>query len=106
MEPQAALVGADRAVHLDAETAVDLDLALVVDPRHAEHDHPLGLDQPLENLRLAIGGGGFDDRHDRFDHFMHGLKELGLAGILGRHLLHERIDRIRGFDHFVAFSCG
>ncbi len=51
VEAQAALVGADRAVHLDAEAAVDLDLALVVHPRHAEHDHALGLDDPLEDLR-------------------------------------------------------
>ena len=42
VEAQAALVGADRAVHLDAEAAVDLHLALVVQPRHAEHDHALG----------------------------------------------------------------
>ena len=50
VEAQAALVGADGAVHLDAEAAVDLDLALVVDPGHAEHDHALGLDDALEDL--------------------------------------------------------
>jgi hypothetical protein len=36
VEAQAALVGADGAVELDAEAAVDLDLALIVHPRHAE----------------------------------------------------------------------
>jgi hypothetical protein len=48
VEAQAALVGTDGAVHLDAEAAVDLDFALVVHPGHAEHDDALGLDDPLE----------------------------------------------------------
>ena len=48
MEAQPALVRADGAVHLDAEAAVDLDVALVVDPRHAEHDDALGLDDAFE----------------------------------------------------------
>ena len=50
MEAQAALVGADGAVHLDAVAPVDLDLALVVDPGDAEHDDALGLDDALEDL--------------------------------------------------------
>ena len=56
MEPQAALVRADGAVHLDAEATVDLDLAVVVDPGHAEHEHALRLDDALEHLRFAVGG--------------------------------------------------
>src|SRR5262249_5466477 len=44
MKPQSALVGTDRAVHLDPETAVDLDAALIVLPWNAEHDDALRLD--------------------------------------------------------------
>ena len=56
MEAQAALVGADGAVHLDAEAAVDLYLALVVDPGDAEHDDALGHADALEDLGLAVLG--------------------------------------------------
>ena len=47
MEAQAALVGADSAVRLHAVAAVDLHLALVVLPRHAEHHDALRLDHAL-----------------------------------------------------------
>jgi hypothetical protein len=50
MEAQSALVGTDRAVHLDPVATVHVDLAAVVHPRHAEHEHALGLHDPLEDL--------------------------------------------------------
>ena len=53
MEAQSALVGADGAVHLDAESAIDLDVALVVEPRNAEHDDALGLDNAFEQTRAT-----------------------------------------------------
>ena len=72
METQAALVGADGAVRLHAVAAVDLNLALVVLPRHAEHDDALRLDHALKDLVLLVLGMLLQDRHDRgqdfFDH--------------------------------------
>ena len=62
VQAQAALVGADGAVELHAEAAVHLDLAVVVDPRHAEHDDALGLDDALEQRGLLVLGMGLDDR--------------------------------------------
>ena len=56
MEAQSALVGADGAVHLDAETTVDLNVALIVEPGHAEHDDALGLDNSFEQTRGLIFG--------------------------------------------------
>ena len=56
VEAQAALVRADGGVELDAVAAIDLALAGIVDPRHAEHDNALGLDQALEQRGLLIGG--------------------------------------------------
>jgi hypothetical protein len=41
VEAQAALVGAEGGVELDTETAVDLELALVVLPDNAEVDDAL-----------------------------------------------------------------
>ena len=59
VEPQAALVGTDGAAHLDPVAPVDVDLPLVVDPVHAEADHPVGLDQPLEDAwRRGSAGCG------------------------------------------------
>src|SRR5450756_2526834 len=76
VQAQAALVGANGAVHLHAIALVDLDLALVVDPGHAEHDDPLRLGDALEDLGLAVlrllvehGLEGFRNLHD-------GLMEL------------------------------
>ena len=89
MEPQAALVGPDGAVHLHAKTAIDLHLAVVVHPRNTEQDDSFGLDQPLEDLGLAVGRIGLDHGHHRLDHFVDGLVKLGLAGVLGDDLLHE-----------------
>ena len=43
MEPQPTLVGAEGGVELHPEATVDLDLAVVVDPGHAEDDLALGL---------------------------------------------------------------
>src|SRR5664280_78043 len=88
MEAQAALVGADGAVHLDAEAAVDLDLALVVHPRDAEHDHALRLGDALEDLRVAILRVLGDDGLERLGDFHRGLVELRLAGVLGLQLGH------------------
>ena len=92
MEAQAALVGADGAVHLDAEAAVDLDLALVVDPGHAEHDHALGLGDALEDLGLAVLRVLLDHELEGLGHLLDGLMELGLAGVLGLELGHEFVD--------------
>ena len=49
MEAQAALVGPDGAVHLDTVTAIDLHVAVIVEPRHAEHDDAFGFHDAFEN---------------------------------------------------------
>src|SRR5690606_1437529 len=54
VEAQAALVGAEHRGELDPEAAVDLHGALIIDPRHAEDDLPLGLDDALEDRPLAV----------------------------------------------------
>ena len=49
MEPQAALVGTDGAVELNAVAVVDLSLALVIDPCYPELNGPVGSGQTLQN---------------------------------------------------------
>ncbi len=83
VEAQAALVRADGRVHLDAEPAVDLDLALVVGPGDPEHDHPLRLHQPLHDLGLLVLGVALDHQGRRFHHLQDRLVELRLGRVLG-----------------------
>jgi len=69
VEPEATLERSDGAVHLDAIAAIDLDLAIVVDPADAEHDHSLGLDKPLEYLCFLVIGVPLDDGLEGSQHF-------------------------------------
>src|SRR5688572_28365774 len=86
MKAQPALVRAERAVHLHAESPVDLDLATVVLPRDSEHDHPLGLHEPLDDLRPREVGTARDHEIETVEHFFDGLMEFGFGGIPGMHL--------------------
>ena len=96
MEAQSALVGADGAVHLDAESTVDLNVALVVEPRHAEHDDALGLDNSFEQTRRLILGVFRKDQPERVEHFCYRLVEFGLGGILRFHTDHHGFNVVRG----------
>ena len=70
----------------DAEAAVDLHLALVVDPRHAEHDHALRLDHPLQDVEVGVLGVASDGGLDPLEHFLDRLQEdrLMVALLLDR----------------------
>ena len=81
MKTQAAFVGAERAVHLHPETAVDLNLAFVIDPGDPELNHPLGLDEAFEDFSISILLVTLNDRTDRLEHFSYCLKELRLIRI-------------------------
>ena len=83
MQAQAALVGADGGVELHAEAAVDLDLALVVHPGHAEHHHALRLDEALEQAVLLVSGVGVHRKAQGVQHLAHRLMEYGLARVAG-----------------------
>ncbi len=96
MKAQAALVRADGAVHLDAETAVDLDAALIVDPWHAEDDGALRLHHPFDDAGLHVVRMGFEEGPEAANHFFHRLVELGLVGVA---LLQSGEKGINGFDH-------
>ena len=98
MEAEAALVGADGAVELHAVADVDLHLALVVDPRHAERRDALRLDDALHNLRFLELGVLVIDVLDALQHFADSLKELSLARMLLLQALHDFL-----YVHSVTF---
>jgi len=81
MEADAALVGADGHAVLHAVAAVDLDVAMVVDPGDPEDHDPLGLDQAVEQAVLGVLGMLGDERPQALHDFGHGLQVLGLSGI-------------------------
>ena len=107
MEADAALVGTDGAVHLDAVAAVDFDFAAVVEPRHPENHHAFGFGDAFQNLHLLQHGAGGDVGRQRFGHFAHGLVEFGFVGVAGDELRHECFDVTfgRGLHRGVFFVC-
>ncbi len=102
MEADAALVGADGAVHLHAVAAVDVDAAAVVRPGDTEHDDTLGFDHPFQDLEVhQVGIGGHVGGH-ALHHFADGLVEFLLARVARNHAGHEPVDVVLGeFVHFI-----
>ena len=86
VKAQAALVGSNGRVELDTVTAVDLNLALVVDPGNTEHDDTLRLDEALQQGGLLVLGVGVERRLDGAEDLGRGLDELRLLGIAGLEL--------------------
>src|SRR5690606_11074198 len=79
VEPQAALVRTERGVELDSEAAVDLHRSVVVHPRHAEDDLPLGLTQPLNHA--GVLGVLADHSPETVQYLVGGLVELALVRV-------------------------
>ena len=81
VETDAALVRADGHAVLNAVAPVDLHLAMVVHPRHPEHHHALGLDQPVQQTMFGVFGVGLNERPQAFHHLGDGLQKLWLTWI-------------------------
>jgi hypothetical protein len=82
METQPALVGSDRARHLDPEPAVHVDLALVVHPGDPEHEDPLGLHHALDDLGGTVLRVLFEDEREGVEDLLHRLVKFRFVGIL------------------------
>ncbi len=81
MEPQPALVRADGAVHFYAVAPVDVHVALVVHPRHAEEDDPFRLHNALKDAGAAVFRIAVQNGFDGFRNLAHGLMEFPLVGV-------------------------
>src|SRR5699024_9075459 len=93
VEPQTALVRAERGVVLDAETAVDLHGALVVDPGDAEDDLALRLAQTHQDAVVLVLGVQGLDHLERLEHLPDSLVELGFSGVAVEYLVIGRLER-------------
>jgi len=96
VQAQSALVGSDGGAVLDAETAVNLDLALVIHPRDAEDDLALRLDHAVENAGFNEVRATVDDCFEGFENLGHGLNEFRLG-------LVSFFDRLQKIDHVLIF---
>src|SRR3989304_677774 len=95
VEPQSPLVRPQRAVELDAEAAVDLDLSPVVLPGDPEDQLPLRLADPLDDLRFGELRVLDEDRPQRLGDVLHRLVELGLPRVPLDHILVDRLQPLR-----------
>src|SRR5215468_4229384 len=89
MKPQPAFVRANRAVHLNPEPPVDMNVALVVLLGNAKHDYSLWFDDALENFLAAILGVLLENSGKRIEYFLHRLMKLRLSRVLRLHLGHQ-----------------
>ena len=81
VEAQAALVGAEGGVVLNAEAAVHVDVAQIIGPRDAELDLTLGFDDAVDDGQVGVLGVTLRERGDGQEDLVDGLVELGLGGI-------------------------
>ena len=79
MEPQAALVGADGAVELNPESAIDMEVVVVVVPRDPELYYALGLDHATYYFDVARIG--LDYRAQTVKNLLYCLMEFRLIGV-------------------------
>ena len=88
MQAQAALVRTDGVVELHTVAGIDLHLALIVHPLHAEFDLPIRLDKALKQCLAAILFlVGFHNHPQAFQHFLDRLQKLRFRRILlGNHV--------------------
>ena len=89
VEADAALVGPDRVVVLDAVAALDAHAAVVVLPADAEADHAVGLGDAAQDLLGVVGLLVLDEAEDVLGHFLHRLDELRLVRIALLDAFHE-----------------
>ena len=89
VEANAALVGADGVVLLNAEAAIDANVAVVVFPHHPEGDDAVRFGHPLEDHEVFVDLFVGDVGNDVHRHFVHRLVEFRLAGVAAADPLHE-----------------
>ena len=99
VESQSAFVRADGAVELYAVSDVDLYLAFVVHPRHAEGRDALWFDDSLHDFSFLEFRMLVVHILNRGKHFSHGLQELGLSWMLLLQILHDFLN-VHKLDYF------
>ena len=81
VKAQAALVGANGRIILDAETFIDLNLAVVIDPLHTKRNGAFWLNKALKDFKALVLRIFVQYGLQTVQHFLYSLKEYGLVGI-------------------------
>jgi len=104
VKAQAALVGADGVIELDAEATVDMQPALIVRPGNPELDHAVRLDQTVQNARGQVDRMRLHDRLQRGEDLPHRLMKFRLTGISFFHLRQQCLQILVFHVRSSAFS--
>ncbi len=105
MKANAALVGPQCRIELDPKAAVDLNLALIVDPGHAEDDLSFRLADALDQRILQVARVLCDHPSKALQDFPYGLMELYFACVAPQDLLKDRLKLLVYIDHDHTTDC-
>ena len=106
VEAEAAFVGADGVVKLDAPCAVCVDLAVVIFPCDAEGDDAVWLCHALEDVGVSVVGVICGEGDEGFDDFVDGLVEFFFAGVSLFEAGHEGFDFFFGVGFWIHRGVG
>ena len=99
METDAALIWADGVVELHAIADVDVDITVVVHPRHAEGEDAVGLYEAFHETNAFKFWMLVIDGFDGLQNFAHGLQVFFFALVFG----FERGENLFGFHTDIVF---
>ena len=92
MEPQPALVRADRIVELHAVTDIHMHRTPVVHPRHFECENTVRFHDPFGDAVRLEFRMTVVNLLDRKQHFVYRLQVLALAGVTHCEFVHQFLD--------------
>lgn len=102
MEPDAALVGAECRIELNAEATVDLHLPLVINPRDAENDLSFRLANAFDESILKIARVLGYDTSQTLEHFSYGLVKFLFTSITPQDLLKDGLELLINAYQFAS----
>jgi hypothetical protein len=97
-------VRADGGVELHAVAAIDLYLAGIIGPCHAEFHEPLRFHKAFEDAVGLVFGMIGEDRFDAFQHLVHRLQEFRLIAVAPRDLIVDALGIFVG-EHDSPLLC-
>ena len=92
VETQATLVGAERGIELNAEATIDVNAALIIAPRNAEHELAFRLNNSLENRQILVFGLAGNQRSQCRENLEDGLVEFTLVGVARYQFIEDRCE--------------
>ena len=91
MKAQPALVGSDGVIALNAITAINTYIAIVIFPADTKGNDPVRLCHALKNTRISVQRSVMNPGNDGSRNFMHCLVELFFAGISTNESFHKTL---------------